>query len=149
VSRRRQIVLWVLGVVLLLVLVVFFVMFGPPRVADTFARPEFCANCHEMEPWLEEFRAADHAELESCNDCHLPHGSVVEYYFWEGVVGVRDIVLHTVGAIPETIEARERTRGWVQENCDRCHQDDVPEDHGESREYCWDCHDEVFHNVEQ
>jgi cytochrome c nitrite reductase small subunit len=142
-------VLWVLGVIGALVLVAAFVLFGPPHLAETFAEPEFCGSCHEMQPWVESFDESDHSELESCNDCHLPHDSTVSYYFWEGVVGVRDLVKHTVGAVPETIEARERSKDWILENCHRCHDDDIEDDHGEERDLCWSCHDDVFHDVDQ
>jgi cytochrome c nitrite reductase small subunit len=148
---RRRILLWIAGALVLIVLIAAFVLFGPPRVADTFAEPEFCGSCHEMEPWLEGFRESDHSDLDSCNDCHLPHDSVVSYYFWEGVVGTRDLVKHAVGAIPETIEPRERTRVWVRDNCLRCHDDEIEEGHTEGREFCSapGCHDDVFHDVEQ
>lgn len=149
-SRGKRISLWILGGVVLLGLIAFWVMFLPPfRVAETFAEPTFCGSCHEMEPWLASFEESDHQDLESCNDCHLPHGSVVEYYFWEGVVGVRDLVTHSVGAIPDPIEARDRSRDWAKENCLRCHADEIEEGHGEEERYCWTCHDDVFHKVDQ
>lgn len=148
-NRGTRVLLWILGILVLIAGAVFFVMFGPPHVAEQFAEPKFCGSCHEMDPWLVSFRQEEHGGLESCNDCHLPHGSTLEYYFWEGVVGVRDLAKHSVGAIPQPIEAGDRTRSWIQENCRRCHDDEIEDDHGETRAYCWECHDEVFHRVSQ
>jgi len=143
--RWLRILLWVLGVLAVLGLVLAFLMFGPPQLAETFAEPSFCGRCHEMEYVYNTFIEEDHNELETCNDCHLPNDGFVEHYFWEGVVGVRDLVTHGLGAIPENIEVTERSQRWMVENCHRCHDDEIDEDHGEEEEFCWDCHDDVFH----
>lgn len=148
-SKRVKVLLWVLGGLIVLAAIAFFVMFGPPNVSARLAMPSFCGSCHEMEPWLSGFRATAHKDLNSCNDCHLPHGSKVEYYTWEVLVGVRDLAKHTVGAIPDTIEARDRSRGWIQVNCRRCHDDEIEADHGGEEPYCWNCHEDSFHQVKQ
>lgn len=137
------------GVLALIAAVGLIVMFGPPRVADRIARPSFCASCHEMAPWNDGFRAAEHSQLSSCNDCHLPNDSAFRHYAWEAVLGVRDITTHITGRIPARIRARERSRTWIAANCIRCHDDEIDADHGDDKEYCWDCHDDVFHDVQQ
>lgn len=152
-SRGTRILLWVLGIFVVLGLLLAFLMFGPPRLAEVFAEPEFCGEtCHEMGYVYTSFLDEEHSELETCNECHLPNdpgaGGFVEHYAWEGVVGVRDLVKHGVGAIPEDIEIKERSESWTLENCLRCHEDDIDEEHGEGEEFCWDCHDDVFHDVD-
>ncbi|HSK47239.1 MAG TPA: NapC/NirT family cytochrome c [Coriobacteriia bacterium] len=148
-SRGLKIVLWVAGILVALALLAAFLMFGPPKLAEAFAEPEFCGtSCHEMEYVYTSFLEEEHAELETCNDCHLPNDGFIEHYAWEGVVGVRDLVKHGVGAVPENIEVKERSEEWLIENCHRCHDDEIDDDHGEGREFCWDCHDDVFHAVD-
>lgn len=150
--RRRGLLITgiVLGVLVLLVAVWAFVMFGPPRYSEVVSQPEFCARCHEMDPQYTRFITGTHGELESCNDCHLPNRTFAGHWFWDSVVGARDLILHTVGAIPEQdeMEATNQSRGWIQENCSDCHVDDVDEHHGEEEEFCWDCHDDVSHEAE-
>jgi cytochrome c nitrite reductase small subunit len=145
-SRAGRIVLIVLGVLVLLGAVAFFVMFGPPHVAEQFSRPEFCASCHVMDPQFAAFQMGRHRWLESCNDCHLPHDSVVSYYFWEGIVGVRDLVYWGIGRIPEHITARERSREWIDSNCRRCHGDVMTGTHPRADRRCWECHREAYHD---
>jgi uncharacterized protein YndB with AHSA1/START domain len=53
-----------------------------------------------------------------------------------------------VGAIPQDIEIKENSESWAQDNCWRCHEDEIDDDHGEDEEFCWDCHDDVFHDVD-
>lgn len=151
--RGVKVLLWVLGVLVVLAAVGIFLMFGPPHFAERFAEPSFCGTtCHEMDYVYTSFLEEEHAELETCNDCHLPNdpgaAGFVEHYGWEAVVGVRDLVKHSVGAIPEDIEARDRSLDWALENCRRCHDDDIDDDHGEDEEFCWDCHDDVFHEAD-
>lgn len=148
-SKGLRRVAWSVGVVVLLALIAVVVMFGPPRVADRIARPSFCASCHEMDPWYEGFRAAEHSTLPSCNDCHLPNESATRYYAWEAVLGARDVTAHLIGRIPDRIEARSRSRSWIVVNCRRCHDDEIEADHGEEETYCWECHDDVYHDVRQ
>ena len=145
-SRAGRIALIVLGVLVVLGAVAFFVMFGPPHLAEQFAEPEFCASCHVMEPQFAAFQQSRHRWLESCHDCHLPHGNVVSYYFWEGVVGARDLLYWNIGRIPEHITARERSRVWIDDNCRRCHSDVITGTHPEPDRMCWECHREAYHD---
>jgi cytochrome c nitrite reductase small subunit len=132
-----------------LVAIVTFVMFGPPNYIETFAQPEFCASCHVMNPQYAAFQSSSHGRrLESCNDCHLPNDSFVRHYFWEGVVGVRDLVEFNLNLIPEHITARERSKDWVEENCRRCHDEVIARIHPDEQGRCWDCHRELYHDFE-
>lgn len=147
--RPLRIALWVLGILIVLGAVAIFVMFGPPNVAESLAEPEFCASCHVMKPQLEAFEQSPHRNLETCNDCHLPNNSFVRHWFWDGVVGVRDLVEFNLNMIPEHIVARERSKDWIQENCYRCHENTVENVHpAVDSGWCWDCHREVYHDIQ-
>lgn len=145
-SRWARVLLVVVIAVFLLAGVVAFVMFGPPRVAERFAEPEFCASCHVMEPQFAAYQAGSHDHVDSCNDCHLPNDGFVRHYFWEGIVGVRDLVEFNLNMIPEHIRVRERSRDWIEENCLRCHREAVSTAMMSEGRRCWQCHQELYHD---
>lgn len=147
-SRAGRTTLIILGVLAVLGLIAIWVMFLPPfHVAERFAEPEFCASCHVMEPQYAAWEAGSHNHLDSCNDCHLPNTGFVRHYAAEAFVGVRDLVEFNLNMIPEQITARERSRGWIEENCIRCHGDLTEPIHSqEESRRCWECHRELFHD---
>lgn len=139
----------VLAVFVALGAVAAFVMFGPPNLAATFAEPTFCASCHIMEPQFQAFEASTHGRLDSCNDCHLPNTGFVRHYAAEAFVGIRDLLYWNTNRIPEHIESRERSKGWIQENCVRCHDRVLGAAHPPTQDrYCWECHRQVYHDYE-
>lgn len=144
-SRAAKTAIWVVAVLLALGAVGAFVMWGPPAVGEQFAKPEFCARCHVMKPQYESWQASNHSQLESCNDCHLPNNNFVRHWFWDGVVGVRDVVEFNFNLIPEHIDIKPRSADWVQENCYRCHAEVVQQVHPNVTGRCWECHRSVYH----
>lgn len=147
-SRGGRIALWTLGIIAAVGLIAAWVMFLPPfKVAEQFAEPEFCASCHVMEAQYEAWQSSSHGHLESCNDCHLPNTGFVRHYAAEAFVGTRDLVEFNLNMIPEQITARERSRGWIKENCIRCHDDLTDPIHtNEQERWCWNCHRELYHD---
>lgn len=147
-SRPLRILLVLFGVLVVAGAVGVFVMFGPPKVAERIARPEFCRSCHVMEPQYLSYVRGSHAEVvESCNDCHLPNDSFVRHWVADAFVGIRDVVEWNLDLVPDYIEAKPRSEGWIQENCRRCHGDlnqhvVLPEGRR-----CWDCHRQVQHQI--
>ena len=110
--------------------------------------PETCANCHVMDSQYENWYHAPHEKVTECVDCHLPHENKVVYYLEKGRQGAKDVYAFTTGNIPVAIRASEKTKGIIQTNCLRCHEDTVesvvmgaqPYDR-----YCRDCHRSVSH----
>ncbi len=145
-SRRNRVV-WALGVLVALGAVGVFVMFGPPGLGHYLGEPEFCGSCHVMEAQFEAWQVSAHRDI-SCIECHLPpQDQFVRHWFWKGVVGTRDLVEFNANLIPDPIEADDRTRAWLDENCRRCHSKALSEVAVEGLE-CWDCHRELHHRMQ-
>lgn len=146
-SRWLKAVLVIVAVSGLIGLATAFAMFGPPGFAEQIADPSFCGRCHVMEPQLAAYEAGRHSRLESCNDCHLPNDSFVRHWFWDGVVGVRDLAKYNLNIIPEHITARERSKDWIEENCRACHGDVMAGVEVTPGTRCRECHREIYHDV--
>lgn len=146
-GRGVKILIWVLVVLVILMAVFAFVFFGPPGVAEVVAEPEFCARCHVMEPQYQAWQQSQHDFMDTCNECHLPNDGFIEHWFWDGVVGVRDVVKWNLNLVPEHIEARERSKDWIQENCRRCHGEIMTDVHPPDDRWCWECHRESYHDI--
>lgn len=44
--------------------------------------PSACTNCHVMSSYYATWSHSSHATRATCNDCHVPHPSVIaKYYF--------------------------------------------------------------------
>ena len=110
--------------------------------------PETCANCHVMDSQYENWYHGAHENWAKCTDCHLPHDNFAVYYAEKGRQGAKDVYAFVTGNIPVAIRASDKTKGIVQVNCVRCHEDTVesivmgaqPFDR-----YCWDCHRDIAH----
>ncbi len=80
----------------------------------------FCASCHVMLPASVSHKTSLHANL-ACNDCHLPHGSVVNYVWTKAKLGATDIYLNATGNYDLPIMSTTDMKGIIQDNCIRCH----------------------------
>jgi cytochrome c nitrite reductase small subunit len=110
--------------------------------------PETCANCHVMDSQYENWYHAPHEKWTECVDCHLPHENLAVYYMEKGRQGAKDVYAFTTGNIPVAIRASEKTKGIIQENCIRCHEQKVESIVMGAQafdRYCWDCHRNVAH----
>ncbi|MEP0713701.1 cytochrome c nitrite reductase small subunit [Algoriphagus sp.] len=117
--------------------------------------PQACVNCHIMTPQYITWTHSSHREVTDCNSCHVPHDNVVNKYFFKAKDGLYHASVFTARMEPEVIVAKQASANVIQNNCIRCHQDQVTDakteafvaDHLENRtgRTCWDCHREVPH----
>ena len=117
--------------------------------------PQACVNCHVMTPVYNSWMHSSHRENASCNDCHVPHNNVFNQYYFKAKDGLYHASIFTLRMEPEVIFMREASQEVVQDNCIRCHVQQVTQtkyanwidDHTENRteRKCWSCHKEVPH----
>lgn len=117
--------------------------------------PQACVNCHVMTPVYNSWMKSSHREWAKCNDCHVPHDNVFEKYYFKAKDGLYHASVFTARAEPDVIEMKEASQRVVQENCIRCHVQQVTqtkysgflEDHKDNRtkRKCWSCHQHVPH----
>ncbi|MBL7471533.1 cytochrome c nitrite reductase small subunit [Robertkochia sediminum] len=117
--------------------------------------PQACVNCHVMTPVYNSWMHSSHREWASCNDCHVPHDNIFNQYFFKAKDGLYHASIFTLRAEPEVIFMREESAEVVQDNCLRCHVQQVTETkyvgwldtHTSNRtdRKCWSCHREVPH----
>lgn len=118
-------------------------------------RPETCINCHVMVPQYVTWRNSSHRRVAVCNDCHVPHDSLLRKYAFKAADGARHSAVFTLRREPQVIRIKAAGRAVVQENCLRCHMDQVfavsagsIDDAAWKRgdgPLCWDCHRQVPH----
>ncbi len=111
--------------------------------------PETCMNCHVMTTQYVTWQHSSHANVATCNDCHVPHDSLGHAYRFKAEDGLRHAAIFTLRLEPQAIRISDRAVPVVQANCRRCHatvvQNVSPSPHGEEDRLCWDCHREVPH----
>jgi cytochrome c nitrite reductase small subunit len=116
--------------------------------------PETCVNCHIMRPQYLTWEHSAHRNA-SCNDCHVPHNNIVRKYYFKAMDGLRHATMFTFRLEPQVIKIGEAGKTVVQENCIRCHKDQVSQvaayavdganyTKGEGA-LCWGCHRETPH----
>ncbi|NOR28433.1 MAG: cytochrome c nitrite reductase small subunit, partial [Lutibacter sp.] len=108
-----------------------------------------------MTPQYTTWQKSSHREWASCNDCHVPQDNVFKKYLFKAKDGLYHASVFTMRGEPEVIRMKEAGVEVVQNNCIRCHEDQVTdarlsasvEDHFENRtdRKCWTCHQEVPH----
>lgn len=111
--------------------------------------PEACVNCHVMTVQYATWQRSSHANVATCNDCHVPHTNVLEKYAFKARDGAYHSTIFTLRLEPQAITMSSAAIPVVEANCRRCHAELVSEVHlrqwqeGDNR--CWDCHREVPH----
>lgn len=117
--------------------------------------PETCVNCHIMAPQYATWGHSSHREHATCNDCHVPHDSVFRKYYFKAKDGMRHSAMFTLRLEPQVIHIHEAGQAVVQENCIRCHEQQLWDPalvtasgalapHRTDRP-CWACHRETPH----
>lgn len=119
---------------------------APSYMSD---QPETCMNCHVMTQAYITWNHSSHREVANCNDCHVPHDTMLRKYAFKARDGMRHSAIFTARMEPQVIKLSEGAIPVVEANCRRCHASLVDEIHlrawqpGDNR--CWDCHREVPH----
>ena len=116
--------------------------------------PNTCINCHIMNLFYITWFHSSHRNQTTCNDCHIPHENTVKSLWFKLNDGLRHSTLFTFNAYPQVIRLREAGAKVVQENCIRCHKEQINYVfpfvqqngfHKDEQSYCWNCHREVPH----
>lgn len=149
---------WRLPVIILLGAICglgFYAMVESNAISYLSDDPKTCVNCHVMTPQYTTWQNSSHREWASCNDCHVPQDNVFRKYFFKAKDGLYHASVFTTRNEPQVIRMHAAGDKVVQENCIRCHQDQVTDarlsgmvdNHLENRtdRKCWTCHQEVPH----
>lgn len=117
--------------------------------------PKTCVNCHVMTSEYNSWMHSSHREVTTCNECHVPHNNIVNKYFFKAKDGLYHATVFTLRQEPQVIFMKEASQEVVQNNCIRCHNQQVTDvklsswldNHSENRtgRKCWECHREVPH----
>jgi len=125
------------------VLILVFLLFGPPELLAKSESPIFCAGCHVMEQQFEAWAHAGAHRRKQCVDCHLPNENAALHYFWKSVDGMKDVVLFYSGMAKERATISAHGAKVVQANCVRCHSPAV--EFIDQDRKCWECHRRLPH----
>jgi cytochrome c nitrite reductase small subunit len=117
--------------------------------------PAACANCHIMDQHFAAWSRSSHAARAVCNDCHTPHGSLLDKYAVKAKNGFWHSFYFTTGDFPDPIRITESNETVVEDACRYCHEaitesvdHGVPSDDGSvERLDCTRCHQYVGHMV--
>ena len=111
--------------------------------------PASCANCHAMQPFYDSWEKSSHHAVAVCNDCHVPHDSLLRKYLTKADNGVFHSLAFTTGDYKDPIQIKPRNSQVVQESCIHCHKGLVnhmlPAVEGGDMLSCVHCHDSVGH----
>lgn len=83
--------------------------------------PRACVNCHIMNEQFNGWSSSPHHARAVCNDCHVPHDSIVGKYYVKAEHGYRHSKGFTFQDFHEPIQMTESSRKVVVDNCVRCH----------------------------
>jgi cytochrome c nitrite reductase small subunit len=117
--------------------------------------PDACINCHVMVPQYVSWEKDVHKLSTTCNDCHVPHNSLVDHFWFKVKDGLRHAAVFSLRWEPQVIRIKPAGISVVQNNCIRCHEELVKPGIfsmtagqtgiiGGDRK-CWDCHRDVPH----
>jgi cytochrome c nitrite reductase small subunit len=83
--------------------------------------PAVCVNCHIMRDEYDGWRHGSHHAVAVCNDCHLPHQSVVAKLFVKASNGWHHSKAFTTLDFAEPIRIKPGNARVLEDNCLRCH----------------------------
>jgi cytochrome c nitrite reductase small subunit len=133
-----------------------YIVYISNAVAYLSDDPKTCINCHVMNTQYASWFRSSHRERASCNDCHVPHNSTLNKYFFKAKDGLRHATMFTLRLEPQVIRIKQEGSEVVQNNCIRCHNDLITDNKMLSKTHtfdhfrtegrkCWECHREVPH----
>ena len=112
--------------------------------------PTACINCHIMREQFDEWQKSSHHHVAVCNDCHVPHDTLLNKYLVKGENGFWHSYGFTFNNFHEPIRARPVSVNVVENNCRRCHaeltsQMGITSHAGVGDVSCVHCHRDVGH----
>jgi cytochrome c nitrite reductase small subunit len=110
--------------------------------------PRACMNCHVMRDQFDGWNHGSHKAVATCNDCHVPHSSIVAKYAVKALNGFRHSYAFTTGNFEEPIRILPFDRNITQQACRSCHGDlvsGIAHDASEDPTDCLRCHAGVGH----
>jgi cytochrome c nitrite reductase small subunit len=145
-TGRRTACFLMLGVIAGLGVFVLHISRAASYLSDA---PETCMNCHVMTTQYVTWQHSSHARVATCNDCHVPHTSLLATYGFKAQDGLWHSTVFTMRWEPQAIRLSARAAPVVEDNCRRCHAaviaDVASAVHQTGDLRCWDCHREVPH----
>lgn len=119
-----------------------------------------CNNCHIMNDVYFDYKNGIHAKKikgeprATCSDCHLPHSFVSKWIAKaESGIGHAYAFTFKLNNLPTNLNATEKSKKMIQDNCIRCHGDmaavvvnptTIP-GHTDKALQCASCHQHVGH----
>ncbi|MBN1639265.1 MAG: cytochrome c nitrite reductase small subunit [Ignavibacteriales bacterium] len=134
----------------------FFNFYISNAISYMSDEPEACINCHIMIPHYATWERGSHGRVTNCNDCHVPQDNIFRKYFFKAYDGLQHATIFTLKNEEHSIRIKDLSKSVVQENCIRCHENNIHPialrsltaksivGDGEDR-FCWECHREVPH----
>lgn len=117
--------------------------------------PRACVNCHVMNVHYASWQRGSHARVATCNDCHVPQDNFFRTYWFKANDGLRHATYFTMRWEPQVIQIKEAGKEAVQENCIRCHSNNIhpvalraisnKNVADQTERYCWECHRNTPH----
>ncbi len=118
--------------------------------------PSACVNCHIMAPYYATWKHSSHGRFTNCNDCHVPHDSFFNKWFFKAKDGLRHASIFALGREPQVIRTLDASSEVIMNNCIRCHTQLNQEFVKTGRigfsetlcgkgKACWDCHRNTPH----
>jgi cytochrome c nitrite reductase small subunit len=108
--------------------------------------PRACVNCHVMREQYDGWQKASHHAVATCNDCHTP-AALIPKYLVKAENGFWHSKGFTLQDFHEPITMRPVSRGVVEANCLRCHEELTSEIAGHGSNDCTRCHATVGHGA--
>jgi cytochrome c nitrite reductase small subunit len=145
--RWRPVGFIMLGITGGLGLFVFHISRAASYLSDA---PETCMNCHVMTTQYVTWQHSSHANVTTCNDCHVPHTSLAAQYGFKAKDGLWHATVFTMRWEPQAIRLSKGAVPVVENNCRRCHAAVIADVSLAAHQFdddlrCWDCHREVPH----
>ncbi len=122
----------------------FFIFYVFNTASYLSEDPETCMNCHVMATQYDSWTHSSHFENANCIDCHLPQDNFVHQLYFKAMDGIRHSAIFLTRTEPEAIIIKKAGAVVVQENCMRCHSEQITQianmQQGVDNKKCWDCH---------
>ena len=151
--RQKVLLLLIAGVLVGLGALFVYLLRAHTYLADDSSA---CVNCHIMTPYYASWSHSSHGRDATCNDCHVPHSSLLAKYGFKAMDGMKHVAYFVTHSERQAIMAEDASAEVIMDNCIRCHTQLNQEfvktgridymmakrDEGKA---CWDCHRNVPH----